>query len=469
MAKNVVTLNLNNTDYSFRPYGVCGTGATTVAKTVTIDGFALCSGATVLVKFENNNTAPYPTLNINNTGEKLIIGGNLTSGGVYEFMYDGTYWNIIKSDSSKNYHIIDLTLLSQDNFYPVIFNAKHYVNDCEIHSPGVTGSSAYNQNILHFQLHACGYSDTPKSFKVLSYGTFTNSEITIGAVGYGLTTGEHCVWVRGGMKYEFIGNIKPVLYEDGYSNNEQTFMPGTNYYGGENEKVTICWSADNPRSEVLSGAATSTKLGGIKTGYTQSDKNYPVQLDSNNKAYVNVPWTDTKVTQTVTTTNANYPLLLAPAGQTATTTTTSYFNSSVTLNPSTNELSTNGDIKFKAGNNNKYITFESGDKLNSWRIGYLGSGSGDGNYLTFESSPSTAGTFVKALQISNVNLTSTFGGNVLPVTNDTKNLGSSSLKWANIYVNKINNTSVNDFALKSDIPAPVTIPTATDDEINGIF
>lgn len=49
--------------------------------------------------------------------------------------------------------------------------------------------------------------------------------------------------------------------------------------------------------------------------------------------------TDTKVTQTVTTTNANYPLLLAPAGQTATTTTTSYFKTNVTLNPSTNILS----------------------------------------------------------------------------------------------------------------------------------
>jgi len=38
-------------------------------------------------------------------------------------------------------------------------------------------------------------------------------------------------------------------------------------------------------------AATSGALGGIKIGYTQTDKNYPVQLDSE-KAYVNVPWSD---------------------------------------------------------------------------------------------------------------------------------------------------------------------------------
>jgi hypothetical protein len=51
--------------------------------------------------------------------------------------------------------------------------------------------------------------------------------------------------------------------------------------------------------------------------------------------------TDTKVTQTVTTSNAAYPLLLAPNGQTATTTTTSYFDSGVTLNPSTNTIAAN--------------------------------------------------------------------------------------------------------------------------------
>ena len=43
-------------------------------------------------------------------------------------------------------------------------------------------------------------------------------------------------------------------------------------------------------------AATSSALGGIRTGYTQSGKNYPVQLGSEDRAYVNVPWTDTKYT-----------------------------------------------------------------------------------------------------------------------------------------------------------------------------
>jgi len=42
--------------------------------------------------------------------------------------------------------------------------------------------------------------------------------------------------------------------------------------------------------------ASSSDLGLIKVGYTSSDKNYAVVLDSSSKAYVNVPWTDTTYT-----------------------------------------------------------------------------------------------------------------------------------------------------------------------------
>ena len=42
-------------------------------------------------------------------------------------------------------------------------------------------------------------------------------------------------------------------------------------------------------SSALHGAATASAYGGIKIGYTQSGHNYPIQLDSNGKAYVNVP------------------------------------------------------------------------------------------------------------------------------------------------------------------------------------
>ena len=40
-------------------------------------------------------------------------------------------------------------------------------------------------------------------------------------------------------------------------------------------------------------------LGGIKTDYVTSDKNYAVKVDSDGSAYVNVPWTDTNTTYTL--------------------------------------------------------------------------------------------------------------------------------------------------------------------------
>jgi len=39
--------------------------------------------------------------------------------------------------------------------------------------------------------------------------------------------------------------------------------------------------------------ATSSALGGIKIGYTEAGKNYPIEVDGTCKAFVNVPWTDT--------------------------------------------------------------------------------------------------------------------------------------------------------------------------------
>lgn len=52
--------------------------------------------------------------------------------------------------------------------------------------------------------------------------------------------------------------------------------------------------------------ATSGELGGIKIGYTQSEKNYPVKLDGSNNAYVNVPWVDTNTDTKVTSVDNHY-------------------------------------------------------------------------------------------------------------------------------------------------------------------
>lgn len=44
------------------------------------------------------------------------------------------------------------------------------------------------------------------------------------------------------------------------------------------------------------GVATSTTLGLVRIGYPKGGKNYPVELNSSNQMYVNVPWTDSNTT-----------------------------------------------------------------------------------------------------------------------------------------------------------------------------
>lgn len=51
--------------------------------------------------------------------------------------------------------------------------------------------------------------------------------------------------------------------------------------------------------------ATSSTLGLVKIGYSESGKNYPVELNSSGQMYVNVPWTDNNTTYGLATTGAN--------------------------------------------------------------------------------------------------------------------------------------------------------------------
>lgn len=57
-------------------------------------------------------------------------------------------------------------------------------------------------------------------------------------------------------------------------------------------------------------AATSSAYGGIKIGYPESGKNYPVELDSSGRAYVSVPWTDTNTNTTYTLTKSGSTITL---------------------------------------------------------------------------------------------------------------------------------------------------------------
>jgi hypothetical protein len=103
----------------------CSTAVGTVAKTVSVTGFTLTTGACIRVLFANGNNVASPTLNVNNTGAKEIVVPNVSNGGVktlssdygslttgayywrqntvLELYYNGSYWVVMNDPIVAEY------------------------------------------------------------------------------------------------------------------------------------------------------------------------------------------------------------------------------------------------------------------------------------------------------------------------------------------------------------------------------
>ena len=128
-------------------------------------------------------------------------------------------------------------------------------------------------------------------------------------------------------------------------------------------------------------AATTNALGGIKIGYTSTNKNYAVQVDGDDNAYVNVPWTDTNkyhktgtwngLTYTATAVNSADALAFTiPTGSTATTVALGNHQHALTIatdSTGTNQvtLAYGQQYKLTAGGTSYIFTMPASD--NTWR------------------------------------------------------------------------------------------------------
>ena len=160
--------------------------------------------------------------------------------------------------------------------------------------------------------------------------------------------------------------------------NPQTYSHDTAYvdtdgclYSGGSKVLTshptISVGTDSTSTQTATHGGTFTAVDSV----TRDSNGHVTKI---NTKTVTLP-SDANVTQTPTTSNASYPLLLAPSNQTTATTTTSYFDSGVTLNPSTNTITSNitGSAKsllstdfYSAEGSSGYIKFAT-LPYNSWR------------------------------------------------------------------------------------------------------
>ena len=129
----------------------------------------------------------------------------------------------------------------------------------------------------------------------------------------------------------------------------------------------------------------------------------------------------------------------------------------VSLNLQNGNIDANGDLTLFAGDVDRYINFKYTGYSNneySWRIGYLGSGSGDANYLVFQSA-GTSGSWSNALRLGLTTLDANFGGSVSAgqfIANNSSGPHftgtSASGNWAYLRLN--NSSCLWDIATRSD-------------------
>ena len=86
----------------FNPVGKCLTAGDVAEKTVDCGNFTLAENSVFTVRFEHTNSASRPSLNVNGTGARAIKyrgssikASMLAANRVYQFVYDGTEWDLI--------------------------------------------------------------------------------------------------------------------------------------------------------------------------------------------------------------------------------------------------------------------------------------------------------------------------------------------------------------------------------------
>lgn len=105
--------------------------------------------------------------------------------------------------------------------------------------------------------------------------------------------------------YQFIQGMPPAKIDTREFDNsfiQVNLIAGLKVRMESDVKVVACKYIQMPQAGAAGGAcecepytlptATASVLGGVKLGFVQAAKKYPVQLDGSGKAYVEVQWTD---------------------------------------------------------------------------------------------------------------------------------------------------------------------------------
>ena len=241
------------------------------------------------------------------TSSATVLGGikvgYTTSGKNYKVQLDSSgnaYVNVPWTDNNTTYNeatadtlgLVKIGYASNGKNYAVLLaNGKMYVN-----VPWTDSNTTYTQATSdNLGLVKIGYSANGKNYPVALDG---NGKMYV-----------NVPWTDTNTTYTNMGAASASAA------GKAGFVPSPRRY-------LACAPAAGKQASFLRGDGTwviptnttyakanTTTLGLVMIGYAENGKNYPVELDSSGKMYVNVPWTDTNTTYGVVGANGSTGLV----------------------------------------------------------------------------------------------------------------------------------------------------------------
>ena len=241
------------------------------------------------------------------TSPKLISSGDLNTyrGTQYLGVYYANYGNSISNKPSgvsqfalhvlleNNDSSTIQVLYSKNKIYTRAYESSSWSSWTEIGAGGITSIPQASSSALGGI--KIGYSDNGRNYAVeldSSGKAYVNVPWTDTNTIYNVATTSANGLMSSSDKSKLDGiqaGADAVSFSRSLSSGTKI---GTININGVNTDI-YAPTAEKP---VEYGVATSTTLGLVRIGYPESGKNYPVELNSSNQMYVNVPWTDNNTT-----------------------------------------------------------------------------------------------------------------------------------------------------------------------------
>lgn len=241
------------------------------------------------------------------TSPKLISSGDLNTyrGTQYLGVYYANYGNSISNKPSgvsqfalhvlleNNDSSTIQVLYSKNRIYTRAYESSSWSSWTEIGAGGITSIPQASSSALGGI--KIGYSDNGRNYAVeldSSGKAYINVPWTDTNTTYNVATTSANGLMSSSDKSKLNGiqaGADAVSFSRSLSSGTKI---GTININGVNTDIYAPTAGEPVKYEV----ATSTTLGLVRIGYPKSGKNYPVELNSSNQMYVNVPWTDNNTT-----------------------------------------------------------------------------------------------------------------------------------------------------------------------------